>query len=203
MLSCSVVSKSLQHHGLESSRPLCLWDFPARTLEWVAIPFSGGLPHPGIDEDNRVRRQSHQKCLNPRVLNDAKNKMNYFRISNFQSGGILLTSSPLVMWEDFFLFVFYIFTNGGKKVVVFPSKQRPGRLQNIISSRGQSLPSHYKERPNSKVEGARLSVGDQQKQACARSHHSNITTHRSDPTLLSIDVPPLMHRTRKDRIKYF
>jgi len=63
------------------------------------------------------------------------------------------------MWEDFFLFVFYIFTNGGKKVVVFPSKQRPGRLQNIISSRGQSLPSHYKERPNSKVEGARLSVG--------------------------------------------
>ena len=107
------------------------------------------------------------------------------------------------MWEDFFLFVFYIFTNGGKKVVVFPSKQRPGRLQNIISSRGQSLPSHYKERPNSKVEGARLSVGDQQKQACARSHHSNITTRRSDPTLLSIDVPPLMHRTRKDRIKYF
>ena len=31
------------------SMPLCPWDFQARVLEWVAIPFSGGTPNPGIE----------------------------------------------------------------------------------------------------------------------------------------------------------
>ena len=88
------------------------------------------------------------------------------------------------MWEDFFLFVFYIFTNGGKKVLVVPSKQRPGRLQNIISSREQSLPSHYKERPNSKVEGARLSMGGPAEASVCpvsslKHHHPPLRPHTS------------------------
>ena len=88
------------------------------------------------------------------------------------------------MWEDFFLFVFYIFTNGGKKVLVVPSKQRPGRLQNIISSREQSLPSHYKERPNSKVEGARLSMGGPAEASVRpvsplKHHHPPLRPHTS------------------------
>ena len=37
---CSVVSGSLQPHGLEPTRLLCPWDFPARILEWTAISFS-------------------------------------------------------------------------------------------------------------------------------------------------------------------
>ena len=82
------------------------------------------------------------------------------------------------------MFVFYIFTNGGKKVLVVPSKQRPGRLQNIISSREQSLPSHYKERPNSKVEGARLSMGGPAEASVCpvsplKHHHPPLRPHTS------------------------
>ena len=33
---------TLQPHGLEPARLLCLWDFPARTQEWVAMPSSKG-----------------------------------------------------------------------------------------------------------------------------------------------------------------
>ena len=38
--SRSVVSDSLGPHGLQPTRFLCPWDFPARILEWVAISFS-------------------------------------------------------------------------------------------------------------------------------------------------------------------
>ena len=38
----SVMSNSLWHHGLQTSRLFCLSDSPARILEWVAIPFSRG-----------------------------------------------------------------------------------------------------------------------------------------------------------------
>ena len=31
-----------QLHGLQSTRLLCLWDSPGKTLEWVAISFSSG-----------------------------------------------------------------------------------------------------------------------------------------------------------------
>ena len=41
MLSCSVVSDSLQPHGLQAAKLLCPWDSQARVLEWVAMPFSG------------------------------------------------------------------------------------------------------------------------------------------------------------------
>ena len=36
--SCWVVSDSLRHHGI----------LQARVLEWIAFPFSGDLPNPGI-----------------------------------------------------------------------------------------------------------------------------------------------------------
>ena len=38
----SVVFNSLRPHGLWSTSLLCPWNFQARILEWVAIPFSGG-----------------------------------------------------------------------------------------------------------------------------------------------------------------
>ena len=34
----------LRPQGLELARLFCTWDFLARILEWVAIPFSGGSP---------------------------------------------------------------------------------------------------------------------------------------------------------------
>ena len=37
VLSCLVVSDSLQHHELQPTRLLCPWDFPGKNLEWVAI----------------------------------------------------------------------------------------------------------------------------------------------------------------------
>ena len=49
-VSCSVVSDSLQPHGLWPARLLCgLWPsrtLQARILEWIAIPFSRGTSQP-------------------------------------------------------------------------------------------------------------------------------------------------------------
>ena len=41
-----LVSDSLQPHGLQPARLLCPWDFPARVLKWVGIPFSRGSSPP-------------------------------------------------------------------------------------------------------------------------------------------------------------
>ena len=47
--SHSVMSNSLEPHGLQHARLLCPWKSSARILEWVAVPFSGDLPNPGIE----------------------------------------------------------------------------------------------------------------------------------------------------------
>ena len=39
-ISCSVMSNSLQPHGLSTARLLCPWNFPTRILEWVTFSFS-------------------------------------------------------------------------------------------------------------------------------------------------------------------
>ena len=61
--SRSVVSNSLWPHGLYS-----LWNSPGpRILEWVAIPFSRGLPNPGLPHYRRILYQlSHTGS--PRIL---------------------------------------------------------------------------------------------------------------------------------------
>ena len=46
---CSVVSDSLQPHGMQPSSFSVCGIFQARILEWVAIPFSKDLPDPGIE----------------------------------------------------------------------------------------------------------------------------------------------------------
>ena len=43
LFSCSVVSDSLQPHGLQHVRLFSPWDSPGKTLEWVAISFSNTL----------------------------------------------------------------------------------------------------------------------------------------------------------------
>ena len=48
-LSHSVMSDSLQTHGLQPARFLCPWDSPGKNTEWVAISYSRGLPDPGIE----------------------------------------------------------------------------------------------------------------------------------------------------------
>ena len=45
----SVVSDSLQPHGLQPARRLCPWDFQARILEWVNISASADLPSTGME----------------------------------------------------------------------------------------------------------------------------------------------------------
>ena len=49
MLSCSVMSDSLQPHGLQPARLLCPWGF-SRKEYWSGLPFPspGDLPNPGI-----------------------------------------------------------------------------------------------------------------------------------------------------------
>ena len=44
-----VMSSSLEPHGLQHAR-LCPWKSLARILEWIAVPFSGDLPNPGIEQ---------------------------------------------------------------------------------------------------------------------------------------------------------
>ena len=50
MLSCSVVSNSLQLHGLQPMRLLCPWDFSGQE-HWSGLPYPprGDLPDPGIE----------------------------------------------------------------------------------------------------------------------------------------------------------
>ena len=49
VLSRSVVSDSLQPHGLLPSKLLCPWILQARKLDWLPFPPSGNLPIPGIE----------------------------------------------------------------------------------------------------------------------------------------------------------
>ena len=44
--SCSVVSDSLQPHGLEPARLLCPWNSLSKNTEWDIIPFSRGSSWP-------------------------------------------------------------------------------------------------------------------------------------------------------------
>ena len=46
MLSSSVVSDSLQPHGLQPARLLCPWNFPRKNIGWVAISYSRGSSQP-------------------------------------------------------------------------------------------------------------------------------------------------------------
>ena len=46
--SCSVVSDSLQTHGLYTGHEI----LHVRILEWVAFPFSRVLPNPGIEPES-------------------------------------------------------------------------------------------------------------------------------------------------------
>ena len=46
VLSCSVMSDSLWHYRPWSFRILCLWDFPGKKPEWVAISCSRGSSQP-------------------------------------------------------------------------------------------------------------------------------------------------------------
>ena len=50
MLSCPVMSDSLQSHGLYPTRPLCPWGF-SRQEYWSELPCPppGNLPNPGIE----------------------------------------------------------------------------------------------------------------------------------------------------------
>ena len=65
----------------------------------------------------------------------------------------------------------------------------------------RTVPPFRLQRPNSKAEGAWLSIRGPAEVSIhlvlpLKHHHRH-----SDPILLSIDVPPLMHRTREDRIR--
>ena len=55
MCACSVVSDSLQPHGLQPTRLLCPGIFQARILEWAAISFSRGSSPP--------KDQTHASCI--------------------------------------------------------------------------------------------------------------------------------------------
>ena len=47
-VSCSVMSDSLQPHGLQPAMLLCPWDSLGQNMQWVAIPFSRGSSHPWV-----------------------------------------------------------------------------------------------------------------------------------------------------------
>ena len=55
VLSCSVLSDSLQPHGLQSTRLLCPWGFSSQEY-WSGLPCPppGDLPNPGIKPRSRA-----------------------------------------------------------------------------------------------------------------------------------------------------
>ena len=55
VLSCSVVSDSLQPHGLYPAKLLCPWDFPGKNTGVSHISFSGGSSQP--------RDRIHVSCI--------------------------------------------------------------------------------------------------------------------------------------------
>ena len=59
-VSLSVVSDTLQPHGLWPARLLCPWNFPGKNLEWVAISFSRG--------SSRPRDQTQVSCIADRFF---------------------------------------------------------------------------------------------------------------------------------------
>ena len=65
MLSCSVVSDSLQPYGI--TRLLSPWNFPSKNLEWVAISSPKGYSRPRIKPVSPALQSdslplSHQRC---------------------------------------------------------------------------------------------------------------------------------------------
>ena len=56
----SVVSDSLQPHGLYPARLLCPWDSPGKNIEWVVISFSRGSSQP--------RDQTQVSCIAGRLF---------------------------------------------------------------------------------------------------------------------------------------
>ena len=54
LISCSVMSDSLQPHGLQPTRLLCLWNFPVKNWSGLPFPTSGNLPDPGIESASLV-----------------------------------------------------------------------------------------------------------------------------------------------------
>ena len=59
VFSHSVATNSLQLHGIYSARLLCLWDFPAWILEWVAVSFRGS---------SWPRNQTRVFCIGRQIL---------------------------------------------------------------------------------------------------------------------------------------
>ena len=51
-VSCSVVSNSLQPHGLQPARLLCPWNFPGNYWSELPFPTLGDLPDPGIEPES-------------------------------------------------------------------------------------------------------------------------------------------------------
>ena len=49
VLTCNVVSDSLQPHGLYPTRLLCPWDSPDKNMSGLSFPSPGDLPNPGIE----------------------------------------------------------------------------------------------------------------------------------------------------------
>ena len=67
-VSCSVVSNSLRPHGLQPSRLLCPWNYPARKLEQKAIPFSRESLNPGIKPGSPARQADSLPSEPPGII---------------------------------------------------------------------------------------------------------------------------------------
>ena len=52
LFGCSVVSGSLQPHGLQPTRLLCPWNFPGKNMRGLLFPFPGHLPDSGMDPES-------------------------------------------------------------------------------------------------------------------------------------------------------
>ena len=138
-ISCSVVSDSLRHHGLQPTRLSVHGILQARILEWVAIPFFRG--------SSRPRDQTQVFCITDRffaiwatreALQKILQKNVYFNIQYPRDSSLFVLDLPYLDQED--TLEKGMATYSSLLVCRIPWREEPGGLQSMGSQRLKTLP---------------------------------------------------------------
>ena len=133
-ISCSVVSDSLRHHGLQPTRLSVHGILQARILEWVAIRFFRG--------SSRPRDQTQVFCITDRFFaiwatREALQKNVYFNIQYPRDSSLFVLDLPYLDQED--TLEKGMATYSSLLVCRIPWRQEPGGLQSMGSQRLKTL----------------------------------------------------------------
>ena len=84
VLRCSVVSNSETEWTVACQAPLSMGIFQARILEWIAIPSSSDIPHPGVEPRSPVVQVDSLQSKSPEKprnkIESSKKKKNHTQV---------------------------------------------------------------------------------------------------------------------------